>query len=70
LLHDDTGYYYLSELVMIVEGGEPSEIARYRQEAERCLSLAARADDPVERETLQRIADEWLRLAQATGLRK
>jgi hypothetical protein len=22
LLHDDTGYYYLSELVMIVDGGE------------------------------------------------
>jgi hypothetical protein len=66
LLHDDTGFYYLSELVMIVDSGGRSEIARYRQEAERCLSLAARADDPVEKETLQRIADGWLRLAQNT----
>ena len=64
LLHDDIGFYCLSELVMIMDSGGPSEIARYRQEAERYLSLAARADDPVEKDTLQRIADGWLRLAQ------
>ena len=66
MLHADTGSYCFSELVMIVDNGARSEIARYRQEAERCLALAARASDPDERETLQRIADEWLRLAQAT----
>ena len=64
LLHDDTGFYSLSELLMIVEGGERSEITRYRQEAERCLRLAATTVDPVERETLLQIAHEWLRLAQ------
>jgi hypothetical protein len=66
LLHADTGSYCLSELVMIVDSGGRAEIARYRQEAERCLALAARARDLAERETLQLIADEWLRLAQAT----
>ena len=64
LLHEDTGSYCLSELMMIVDSGEPSETTRYRQEAERCLRLAARASNPVERESLQRIADGWLRLAQ------
>jgi hypothetical protein len=59
LLHDDTGFYNLSELAMIVDDG-----VDYRQEAERCRSLAAKAVDPVERDALQRIADEWLKLAR------
>jgi hypothetical protein len=58
LLHDDTGFYNLSELAMIVDDG-----VDYRQEAERCRCLAAKAVDAVARDTLLQIADEWLKLA-------
>jgi hypothetical protein len=60
LLHDDTGFYCLSELA-IVDRSERS--TRYQQEAERCRRLAAEAIDAVERDTLLRIADEWMKLA-------
>jgi predicted Zn finger-like uncharacterized protein len=60
LLHDDTGFYCLSELA-IVDRSQRS--ARYQQEAERCRRLAAESVDTVERDTLLRIADEWMKLA-------
>jgi hypothetical protein len=60
LLHDDIGFYCLSELA-IVDRTERS--ARHRQEAERCRRLAAEAVDAVERDTLLRLADEWMKLA-------
>jgi hypothetical protein len=39
-----------------------SRSTRYQQEAERCRRLAAKAIDAVERDTLLRIADEWMKL--------
>jgi hypothetical protein len=36
----------------------------FRAAAEECRRLAARTTDPVEKQELQRIADEWLWLAQ------
>ena len=39
----------------------------FREVAEECRRLAARTIDPVERQELQQIADEWLRLAQVAG---
>jgi hypothetical protein len=41
-----------------------ADIARYRKEAEECRSLAAKAIDPVQKDSGQRMADEWLKLAQ------
>jgi hypothetical protein len=39
----------------------------FRAAAEECRRLAARTIDPVEKRELQRIADEWLWLAQLAG---
>jgi hypothetical protein len=36
-----------------------------RAEAEKCRRLAANSADAIEKDALQRMADEWLRLAQA-----
>jgi hypothetical protein len=41
--------------------------AEFRAAAEECRRLAARTIDPVEKQELQRIADEWLWLAQLAG---
>ena len=40
-----------------------AEIAR--AEAERCRRLAAKTVDPIDKHVLQRMADEWLKLAQS-----
>ena len=47
-----------------------SDVAHYRHEAEKCRSLAAQATDPIEKDALHRMADEWLRLAQGSMMRK
>jgi len=41
--------------------------AEFRAAAEECRRLAARTTDPVEKQELHRIADEWLWLAQLAG---
>jgi hypothetical protein len=41
--------------------------AEFRAAAEECRRLAARTTDPVEKQELQRSADEWLWLAQLAG---
>jgi len=43
-----------------------ADVARYRREAEECRSRAAKAANPIEKESWQRMADEWLKLAQST----
>lgn len=45
-----------------------ADVDHYRQEAERCLRLAARTKDPIERNVLQRMADELLRRSEVTEL--
>jgi hypothetical protein len=40
----------------------------FRAAAEECRRLAAKTIDPVERQELQRIADQWLKLAQVAGV--
>jgi hypothetical protein len=42
-----------------------SEADIARTEAEKCRRLAVRAADRIDKDALQRMADEWLRLAQA-----
>ena len=42
-----------------------SDTERFRQEAENCLRLEAKAVDRTDREALLWMAEEWLRLAQA-----
>jgi len=39
----------------------------FRAAADECRRLAARTTDPVERQELHRIADQWLMLAQLVG---
>ena len=41
----------------------------FRAAAEECRRLAAKTTDPVEKQELQRVADQWLKLAQAAGVR-
>jgi hypothetical protein len=38
---------------------------RYRNEAEACRRLAAKAVSPIEKDAWLRLADEWLKLAQS-----
>ena len=38
-----------------------------RAEAEKCRRLAAKAADAIEKDALQRMADRWLKLAQANA---
>jgi hypothetical protein len=38
-----------------------------RAEAEKCRRLAARAADAIEKDRLQRMADGWLKVAQANA---
>ena len=40
----------------------------FRAAAEECRRLAAKTADPVEKQELQRIADQWLKLAQLAGV--
>ena len=40
----------------------------FREAAEECRRLAVKTTDPVEKQELQRIADQWLRLAQVAGV--
>ena len=40
----------------------------FREAAEECRCLAAKATDPVEKQKLHQIADQWLRLAQLAGV--
>jgi hypothetical protein len=47
-----------------------SDVAHYRHEAEKCRSLAAQATDPIEKDALHQMADEWLRLAQGSMMHK
>jgi hypothetical protein len=42
-----------------------ADVARYRREAEECRSFAAKMVNPIDKDRLLRIADEWLKLAQA-----
>ena len=45
----------------------PSD-ASFRAAAEECRRLAAKTTDPVQKQELQRAADDWLRLAQLAGV--
>jgi hypothetical protein len=40
----------------------------FRAAAEECRRLASKTTDPVEKQELQRIADQWLKLAQVAGV--
>jgi hypothetical protein len=44
-----------------------SEADIARTEAEKCRRLAAKAADAIEKDALQRMADGWLKLAQANA---
>jgi len=44
-----------------------ADIASCREAAEHCRRLAAKEVNPVEKHELQRIADEWLILAQTSS---
>ena len=46
----------------------PDTDMSFRAAAEECRRLAARTTDPVEKQELQRIADQWLKLAQLAGV--
>ena len=39
----------------------------FRAASDECRRLAARTTDPLERQELQRIADQWMMLAQLVG---
>ena len=41
----------------------------FRAAAEECRSRAAKTPNQIEKEELHRIADQWLKLAQAAGVR-
>ena len=40
----------------------------FRAAAEECRQLAAKTADPIAKQELQRIADQWLKLAQVAGV--
>ena len=40
-------------------------VSRYRRAAEECRSLAAKTVDPIEKDKLLRMAEEWFKLARA-----
>jgi hypothetical protein len=40
----------------------------FRAAAEECRQLATKTTDPVEKQELQRIAAQWLKLAQVAGV--
>ena len=41
----------------------------FRAAAEECRRLAAKTTDPVEKQELHRVADQWLSLAQVADVR-
>jgi hypothetical protein len=41
------------------------DVNRYRKAAEECRSLAAKTVDPIEKDRLLRMAEDWLMLAVA-----
>jgi hypothetical protein len=43
----------------------PEDAARFRQQAVECSQQAAKAINPIDKETWLRLAQEWLKLAQA-----
>jgi hypothetical protein len=45
----------------------PQTDMSFRAAAEECRRLAAKTTDPVEKQELQRVADQWLMLAQLVG---
>ncbi len=49
----------------------PEDDARgLRKQAEECRQQAAKAISPLDKETLLRVAEEWIRLAQSTEERR
>ena len=48
----------------------PNTDMSFRAAAEECRRLAAKTIDPIEKQELQRVADQWLRLAQVAGMAK
>jgi len=48
----------------------PNDASRYLKQAEECRQLAAKAVNPIDREAWHRMADDWLKLARETELRK
>jgi hypothetical protein len=46
----------------------PDSDLSFREAAEECRRLAAKTIDPVKKQELQRIADQWLKLAQVAGM--
>jgi hypothetical protein len=46
----------------------PNADMSFRAAAEECRRLVAKTIDPVEKQELQRVADQWLRLAQVAGV--
>ena len=43
---------------------------RFRKQAEECRQQAAKATSPLDEETLLRVAEDWIRLAQSTEERR
>jgi hypothetical protein len=43
---------------------------RFRKQAEECRQQAAKAINPLDKETWLRVAEEWLKLAQVTDERR
>jgi hypothetical protein len=43
----------------------PENAARFREQAVECRQQAERAINPIDKETWLRLAQEWLKLAQA-----
>ena len=45
-----------------------ADVTRYRREAEECRSLAAKTANRIEKEKWLRMAESWLKLAQARAI--
>ena len=45
----------------------PNTDKSFRAAADECRRLAAKATGPVERQELNRVAEQWLKLTQAAG---
>ncbi|SDK18287.1 hypothetical protein SAMN05216338_11054 [Bradyrhizobium sp. Rc2d] len=41
-----------------------TDAERFRKEAEECLELAEKAENPLDKEEWLRLAEDWLKLAQ------
>jgi hypothetical protein len=49
---------------------QKEDARRFRKQAEECRQQAAKAISPLDEETLLRVAEEWIRLAQSSEERR